>query len=137
MVTSEAANPNKKCCISFLVSKLGAKLLYLHQLRTKQSYLQIFTNLLCSLFSLRRWDKYLDISYHKLEFIGPPRTVSFSWKQKLKLYSFNTSPLGGGVMATSLCTDPPGQEGVTLSFLLGISKDKIFLFFASFHTMTI
>ena len=54
MATSEAAKPSKKCCISFLVSKLGAKLMYLHQLRAKQSYLQNFTNLFCSLLCLDR-----------------------------------------------------------------------------------
>ena len=66
MATSEAAKPSKKCCISFLVSKLGAKLLYLHQLRAKQSYLQNFTNLFSSLLYLDLWNKYLDISYHEL-----------------------------------------------------------------------
>ena len=92
MATSEAAKSSKKCCISFLISKLGAKLLYLHQLRAKQSYLQNFTDLCCSLLYLDLWDKYLDILYHKLQFTGPPMTVSLSWKQKFKFNSFNTRP---------------------------------------------
>ena len=61
MATNEAAKPSKKCCISFLLSKLDAKLLYLHQLIAKQWYFQNFTNLFCPSLYLDRWDNYLDI----------------------------------------------------------------------------
>ena len=96
MATSKAAKSSKKCCISFLISKLGAKLLYLHQLRAKQSYLQNFTNSCCFLLYLDRWDKYLDILYHKLQFTGPPSLYRCHGNKNLSLTPSIRDPQGRG-----------------------------------------
>ena len=50
--------------------------------------------------------------------------------------SIRAPPGGGGVMGTSYVWTPQAW-GFTLSFCFGISNDKIFLFVASFHKMTI